>query len=207
MARLPLTRAASAAMAVAVAALPPLAAAHTSDGGHGHSHVWRFAHDVSMAFSGPAAAGAPEQIWISYGAAPSQMSVTWSTNATADAVVRFGPAGGTLSSSATGNTTQYSASFGTYTSAFIHHATLTGLSPGARMSYQVAGPAGTWSDVFNFTSSRGVGASIFPYRLGVIGDIGQTNNSNATANWLVAAANVESVVIAGDLSYADGDQV
>ena len=59
----------------------------------------------------------------------------------------------------------------------------------------------------SFTSSRGVGRDVVPYRLGLVGDLGQTNFSNATIQHLLSSSpRVDSVVIAGDLSYADGDQ-
>lgn len=45
----------------------------------------------------------------------------------------------------------------------------------------------------------------FPYRLGLIGDLGQTENSAQTLEHLMANRPA-SVLNVGDLSYADGEQ-
>ena len=189
--------------ALTIASSLSRACAHTA--GSGHSHPWRYAHDVSHAFGAPASAapGAPEQIWINYGHAPTDMVVSWTTSLTCNSTVRYGTAPGVLTSFASGNASAYNASFGAYTSGLIHHTTLPNLPLRARIYDQVAGPGGSWGDVQSFIAPRGVGVDGgYPYRLGVIGDIGQTNNSNATANWLLGgAADVESVVIAGDLRW------
>jgi len=79
------------------------------------------------------------------------------------------------------------------------------LVPGTQYWYRVSGVNATWSPSFTFVAPRGVGAAILPYRLAVIGDLGQTNNSNATVYAILGSSPAaDSVVIAGDLSYADG---
>lgn len=71
----------------------------------------------------------------------------------------------------------------------------------------MGGPSSGWSQPFAFTSNPGVGADVTPYRFGVIGDLGQTDNSNSTI-WHVLSVQppVHSAFITGDLSYADGFQ-
>lgn len=177
-------------------------------------------------------ATSPEQIWINYGATPDSMVIGWLTNSTAESMVQFdvrtvltksapnlctnsidcssnllvvqtNPNG--FGFNATGNATQYTS--GSYTSGYIHRVTLTGLQANTQYTYRVGGQSTGWSSAMTFTSNVGVGASLFPYRFGVIGDLGQTNNSNATI-WHVLSATptVQSVFITGDLSYADGFQ-
>ena len=160
--------------------------------GQGHSHALRYAHDVGFKFTAPAA-GAPEQIWLNLGASVDQMVVTWITAASANTTVQFGTTPGSLTSTATGNQSTYTA--GAYTSGFIHRATMAGLKAASTVYYRVSGPSGTWSDVITFNVSRS--GPVYPFKLAVLGDIGQTNNSNATVNYVLASQQVESVVIAG----------
>ena len=66
-----------------------------------------------------------------------------------------------------------------YASGVIHHAKLKHLKPGHTYFYRCGDPEfpGQWSDVLNFTMPRATGRHEFPFRLGVIADIGQTYNS------------------------------
>lgn len=145
------------------------------------------------------------QVWLSLSAAPDAVVVTWVTplgSAAPASIVQYDVTPGGFGRSATGNASSYTD--GAYTSGRIHTATMPGLTAGAAYWYHLSGVNATWSATFTFAAPRGVGA-IFPYRLGVVGDLGQTNNSNATIFAILGATpRVDSVVIAGDLSYADG---
>jgi hypothetical protein len=61
------------------------------------------------------------------------------------------------------------------------------------------------SQEFSFVSPPPVGAGALPYRLAVIGDLGQTPNSLSTLEHL-EVNDPGSVIDVGDLSYADGFQ-
>ena len=66
-----------------------------------------------------------------------------------------------------------------YASGVIHHVKLKHLKPGHTYFYRCGDPdfPGQWSRELNFTMPRATGRHEFPFRLGVIADIGQTYNS------------------------------
>jgi len=91
-----------------------------------------------------------------------------------------------------------------YTSPLVCTATLASLLPGRTYGYRVAGHARN----FSFTMPPDA-ASIdtYPFTLGLTADLGQTRVSQANVEVLrrQAEANaVHAVLLAGDLSYADG---
>jgi len=69
-----------------------------------------------------------------------------------------------------------------YASGVIHHVKLKHLKPGHTYFYRCGDPdfPGQWSRELNFTMPRATGRHEFPFRLGVIADIGQTYNSTGT---------------------------
>ncbi len=95
-----------------------------------------------------------------------------------------------------------------YQSGALHHVTL-GLGPegplraNTQYFYQVGDPQLALSELYSFTTPPEAG--VFPYRLGLIGDLGQTENSMDTLDHAAALEPV-SVLNVGDLSYADGYQ-
>eukprot|EP00882_Tetradesmus_deserticola_P008818 GHRQ01009302.1.p1 GENE.GHRQ01009302.1~~GHRQ01009302.1.p1 ORF type:complete len:430 (+),score=49.17 GHRQ01009302.1:429-1718(+) len=88
-----------------------------------------------------------------------------------------------------------------YVSGVIHHVLLKGLQPATTYFYQFAGsPKGPWSDVYNFTT-----LSIkptFPFRIGYMGDLGNSLNASLTVDRMVASK-PQIVGNLGDISYAD----
>ncbi|KAL1527161.1 hypothetical protein AB1Y20_015841 [Prymnesium parvum] len=94
-----------------------------------------------------------------------------------------------------------------YTSPVLHTTTLANLSAGATYAYTVGG-----DDVaFNFTMplEPGASASLFPFTFALTADLGQTAVSEANMYNLLGLAQAAGagravVVVAGDLSYADG---
>jgi hypothetical protein len=143
------------------------------------------------------AAGGPEQFWLAFGAQPDAMTITWLT-ANADAsTVKYG-VNGQLTNTATGTSSTYTT--GGYTSGYIHIATMTSLTAGAEYSYAVGGAS--TSAVMTFTAPRGVGA-VYPFKLGAIGDLGQTAYSNSTIFHTLGGA-PDVAFITGDLSCASG---
>ena len=97
-----------------------------------------------------------------------------------------------------------------YQSGALHHVTL-GLGPDGPLKantqyyYQVGDPHLALSELYSFTTPPEAGENSFPYRLGLIGDLGQTENSLDTLDHAAALEPV-SVLNVGDLSYADGYQ-
>jgi hypothetical protein len=78
------------------------------------------------------------------------------------------------------------------------------LSPSATIFYRVGdAKQDVWSEELSFETAPLAGH--FPYRLGLVGDLGQTKHSIQTLEHL-SANQPDSVVLVGDLSYADGYQ-
>jgi hypothetical protein len=140
----------------------------------------------------------PRGVHLSYTQDPAtSMTATWFTDGTANpgTVVEFGRSGEPLAALAEGT-----ASPTPGVGALTHRATLTGLKPGQPVDYRVGRP-GAWSPVRTFTPHDGTSR----FTLAHLGDWGQTNPSRATTAHL---GNVEPdlVLVAGDLSYANGNQ-
>jgi hypothetical protein len=154
------------------------------------------AASVACLFAGSLAAPcAVEQVFINYAESPSQMRVSWATACAASAAVSYGPSPTSLSSHTTGPApARYTAPF--YTSPYIYHVTLSGLTPGSLYYYQV-GDATSGSAIYNFTAHPGVGPSI-AHTFAVVGDPGQTNNSASTFQHVLSSTS-DSVMIVGDL--------
>ena len=95
-----------------------------------------------------------------------------------------------------------------YQSGALHHA-LLGLGPDGPLKantqyhYQVGDPELALSELYSFTTPPE--ASSFPYRLGLVGDLGQTEDSMDTLDHAAALEPI-SILNVGDLSYADGYQ-
>jgi len=88
-----------------------------------------------------------------------------------------------------------------YTSPTIHNVALPALSSAAEYEYRIGGER-----TFAFRTPPAAGAERVTF--GVVGDLGQTLNSTATIAGLRAAAaagSIDTLLHAGDLSYADGN--
>jgi hypothetical protein len=134
---------------------------------------------AAAALVGTAAAApcAPAQQFINYADAPDQMRISWSTACAATAAVSYGTSPTAMQTVTGPAPAQYTAPL--YTSPYIYHVTLKGLTPGATYYYQVGDSTSGQSDVLTFTAHPGVGAEI-PTTVAVIGDPGQTSNSAST---------------------------
>ncbi|KAH6818379.1 purple acid phosphatase 6 [Perilla frutescens var. frutescens] len=87
-----------------------------------------------------------------------------------------------------------------YSSGFIHHATIRRLKYDTKYFYQLGKHDVTRR--FSFRTPPKVGPDI-PYTFGVIGDLGQTYDSNQTFEHYVSNPKGQAVLFVGDLSYAD----
>ncbi|KAL4856311.1 Purple acid phosphatase 18 [Chlorella vulgaris] len=99
---------------------------------------------------------------------------------------------------------------GAYLSGAIHRAYfgagLEGPLPhNTTIFYRVGDPDRSWSKEFSFRTAPLVGAASLPYRLGLIGDLGQSDHSLSTLDH-VEVTQPASIILTGDLSYADGYQ-
>ncbi|KAH6780086.1 purple acid phosphatase 10 [Perilla frutescens var. hirtella] len=100
---------------------------------------------------------------------------------------------------AKGSKTKYK--FYNYTSGYIHHCTIKKLEYDTKYYYEVEG--GNTRRTFWFTTPPEVGPDA-PYTFGLIGDLGQTYDSNATlTHYEQNPKKGQAVLYVGDLSYAD----
>ncbi|KAK4859852.1 hypothetical protein QYF36_012919 [Acer negundo] len=88
-----------------------------------------------------------------------------------------------------------------YTSGYIHHCTIKGLEFDTKYYYEVG--IGNTTRQFWFITPPEVGPDV-PYTFGLIGDLGQTYDSNRTlTHYELNPAKGKTVLFVGDLSYAD----
>ncbi|KAK6245482.1 hypothetical protein SCA6_008572 [Theobroma cacao] len=88
-----------------------------------------------------------------------------------------------------------------YTSGYIHHCTITNLESDTKYYYEVG--IGNTSREFWFRTPPEVGPDV-PYTFGLIGDLGQTHDSNRTlTHYELNPAKGQTLLFVGDLSYAD----
>lgn len=85
-----------------------------------------------------------------------------------------------------------------YESPIMHHVLVKNLTPGMTYFYRVGSQKYGFSDVYNFTVPK----DSYPFKIGVIADVGQTINSSVTLE-RVNNARSDIVIHIGDLSYAD----
>ena len=138
---------------------------------------------------------------------PTGMRLQWVTQTGSEpSTASVGTDPDALDASFTGNATSYSCTGkkcgGPYQSGELHSVHLTPLKASTTYYYRVAGGAAAAQ---SFTMPPAAEVQPFPVRLGLIGDLGQTQDSNDTVHHLLASG-VSMVLHAGDLSYADCDQ-
>ncbi|KAJ3687124.1 hypothetical protein LUZ61_016288 [Rhynchospora tenuis] len=151
-------------------------------------------------FQPPPGYNAPQQVHITQGDYDgSAVIVAWVTPSEVGSnTVRYGTSNTTLDMSAEGTVSQYK--YFTYTSGYIHQCTLKGLQFGTTYYYSVEanGTARTFS--FKTPPQPGPDSS---YTFGIIGDLGQTFDSNSTLTHYKANTNAAALLYVGDFSYAD----
>lgn len=98
-----------------------------------------------------------------------------------------------------------------YVSGAMHHVVVGSgeegpLNASSTYFYRVGDPLRSWSEEFSFVVPKEFyQQGGFPYRLGLVGDLGQTKQSAQTIEH-IAHSRPDSVLNVGDLSYADGEQ-
>ncbi|KAM3376970.1 purple acid phosphatase 2-like [Capsicum galapagoense] len=100
---------------------------------------------------------------------------------------------------AEGTVTSYK--YHTYTSGYIHHCSIQNLEYNTKYYYMVG--IGHTTRTFWFVTPPPVGPNV-PYTFGLIGDLGQTYDSNMTlTHYEMNPTKGQTVLFVGDLSYAD----
>ncbi|KAJ6897410.1 hypothetical protein NC651_023315 [Populus alba x Populus x berolinensis] len=99
------------------------------------------------------------------------------------------------------NSKVYTYKFYNYTSGYIHHCTIRNLEFNTKYYYVVG--VGHTERKFWFTTPPAVGPDV-PYTFGLIGDLGQSYDSNTTlTHYEKNPTKGQAVLFVGDLSYAD----
>ncbi|KAJ4792449.1 Purple acid phosphatase [Rhynchospora pubera] len=154
----------------------------------------------SDVFSVPAGYNAPQQVHITQGDLNGNaVIVSWVTpKEPGSSTVLYGTSEDKLDKSAKGKYGQYK--YYNYTSGFIHHATLRHLKYDTKYYYAVG--IGQTVRKFWFKTPPQEGPDV-PYTFGLIGDLGQSYDSNMTLSHYETNKDAGAVLFVGDLSYAD----
>ncbi|KMZ72870.1 Purple acid phosphatase [Zostera marina] len=154
----------------------------------------------SDVFRAPPGYNSPQQVHITQGDHDGKgLIVSWVTPSDAgSSAVRFGVEEKKLDQVAIGKVLRYK--YCNYTSGFIHHCTLKELKHNTMYFYEIGD--GNSTRKFHFITPPNVGPDV-RYTFGIIGDLGQTFDSNRTLQHYQSNPVGQTVLYVGDLSYAD----
>ncbi|CAN1173201.1 Purple acid phosphatase 2 [Linum perenne] len=178
----------------------------TTNGGHTSKFVRKLQKSPGMpldsdVFRPPQGYDAPQQVHITQGDRDGKaMIVSWVTvdELGSSRVVYWKESGKRMQiSEGEYGTYKYS----NYTSGYIHHCTIGNLEYDTKYYYEVG--IGHTVRRFHFTTPPPVGPDV-PYTFGIIGDLGQSFDSNVTlTHYENNPSNPQTLLYLGDLSYAD----
>ncbi|XP_078171245.1 purple acid phosphatase 2-like [Carex rostrata] len=154
----------------------------------------------SDVFRVPAGYNAPQQVHITQGNIHGNaVIVSWVTpDEPGSSMVLYGTSKHNLDKMASGKHTRYK--YYNYTSGYIHHCVIRHLNFDTKYYYAVG--IGQTVRKFWLKTPPTVGPDV-PYTFGIIGDLGQTYDSNRTLSHYESNRKAETVLYVGDLSYAD----
>ena len=139
----------------------------------------------------------PEQIHIQLTQNPSEMLVMWATPSLTDSVVEYG-INENLDKSNSGAEICYDHNM------VFHTAIMTDLLPATEYNYRVGdNDDSDWSETFTFSTQDFEKDSL---EFIAFGDHGLSDEAQNTANLVRSFKNAELVILAGDISYANGEQ-
>ena len=148
------------------------------------------------------------QIHIAQGFNSTDMTISWLTNDNCFSHVAYGTNNESLDNIAHGSSSSYEFYYNNnqYKSGYLHHVLLTNLQP-LTIYYYKCGDfmLQIVSNIFNFKTLPKIGYKS-KLTFGILGDIGQTKNSVSTLNHLIREHDIDMILHAGDLSYADCNQ-
>ncbi|XP_027148300.1 purple acid phosphatase-like [Coffea eugenioides] len=170
------------------------------------SYVRKYNYDIDMpldsdVFRVPPGYNAPQQVHMTQGDSEGRgVIVSWITaDEPGSNIVLYWPENSKHIFRADGIVLTYK--YYNYTSGFIHHCTIEDLEYDTKYNYEVG--IGNTTRQFWFVTPPKVGPDV-PYTFGLIGDLGQTFDSNTTvAHYQLNPAKGQTVLYVGDLSYAD----
>lgn len=155
----------------------------------------------SDVFQAPPGYNAPEQVHITQGDLVGKgVIVSWTTpDEPGSNIVTYWDENSNEKKTAEGIVLTYK--YVNYTSGYIHHCTITGLEFDTKYYYEVG--AGDSKRQFWFSTPPAPGPDV-PYTFGLIGDLGQTHDSNRTlTHYERNPTKGNTLLFVGDLSYAD----
>ncbi|XAR59590.1 Acid phosphatase [Bertholletia excelsa] len=156
---------------------------------------------ASDVFLAPSGYNAPQQVHITQGDHVGKaMIVSWVTmKEPGSSSVLYWSKNSKHKNEAKGTVVTYK--FHNYTSGYIHHCTIKNLKYNTKYYYEVG--IGHTRRTFWFVTPPAVGPDA-PYTFGIIGDLGQTNDSyNTLTHYELNPQKGKAVLFVGDLSYAD----
>ncbi|KAJ4809274.1 Purple acid phosphatase [Rhynchospora pubera] len=175
------------------------------NGGVTSSYRRKLAGTVDMpldadVFRVPPGYNAPQQVHITQGdLTGTAVIVSWVTpDEPGSSKVHYGKDKNKLDHTAKGVLTKYS--YYNYTSGYIHHCLLKDLEYDTLYYYEVGKKESARQ--FWFKTPPKVGPDV-PYTFGLIGDLGQTFDSNITLSHFESNPTSGALLFVGDLSYAD----
>ncbi|KAL6876448.1 hypothetical protein ACP4OV_013020 [Aristida adscensionis] len=184
-----------------------IAAAASADAGVTSEYRRKFEATADMpldadVFRLPPGFNAVQQVQMTLGDQKgTAMIVSWVTEKSpGSTTVRYGNSRGTLDLVERSTYTRYTYNK-TYTSGFIHQCTLGNLMHGTKYHYAIGYGKGQRVRRFSFTTPPKPGPDV-PFRFGIIGDLGQTSDSNTTLSHYDDNGGA-AVLYLGDLAYAD----
>uniref|UniRef100_A0A0D6QXJ8 Purple acid phosphatase n=1 Tax=Araucaria cunninghamii TaxID=56994 RepID=A0A0D6QXJ8_ARACU len=153
----------------------------------------------SDVFTVPKGYNAPQQVHITQGDLVGKaVIVSWITpSEPGSSTVLYGTQDKKYKYEANGTIIHYQ--FYNYTSGYIHHCTLKNLKFDTKYFYKIG--MGNKTRKFSFSTPPRPGPDI-PYTFGLIGDLGQSFDSNKTFQHYLKSKG-QTVLYVGDLSYAD----
>jgi len=145
-----------------------------------------------------------------------EMTISYVSAELCDSTVHYGLSDTELTEVATSKTpattySHHSKDHGAYTSGYIHHVTLTGLSPKTTYYYGIPTCDAYSTDPcvvdqpFEFTTAPKTGTG-YPTTFAIVGDLGQTINSMQTVKHMAEDEDINAILHAGDMSYSDCEQ-
>ncbi|KAG1368840.1 Purple acid phosphatase 10 [Cocos nucifera] len=192
-------------LGLALALMVVVVLAARCDGGVTSSFVRKSGKTVDMpldsdVFRVPRGYNAPQQVHITQGDHDgTAVTVSWVTqDEPGSSTVLYGTSKSKIEFFAEGKYARYK--FYNYTSGYIHHCTLRNLERDTKYYYALG--IGHTLREFWFRTPPKVGPDV-PYTFGLIGDLGQTFDSNRTLSHYESNPKAQALLYVGDLSYAD----
>jgi len=151
------------------------------------------------------------QIHIAQGLTPESMTISWVTLDNCYSHVTYGTNYDFMDKYTFGKSISYDFTYilnkpTLYRSGYIHHVLIDELLPSTTYFYKCGDFVNSVkTNTLNFTTLPEVGEKT-PITFAIIGDLGQTENSLSTMNHIMKDKNIQMILHAGDLSYADCNQ-